>query len=194
MKKRLITLFTAVLFSITTVPSLAQNVSYGIVKFGECVTESKYGKDEQKSFEDIKNQMTTLMTDIEKQRNDIVKQLNDPDFVDSLNPDAESELQARYQTLNEELGQYQNQYMQVMQQANMKLMQVMNNHVEKASKKVAKQKNINMILREEAFFHYENTSDFTKDIIKEMDKNYAKDNKQAAQTEQIKTPKQEQVK
>ena len=60
MKKRLITLFTAVLFSITTVPSLAQNVSYGIVKFGECVTESKYGKDEQKSFEDIKNQMTTL--------------------------------------------------------------------------------------------------------------------------------------
>ena len=34
----------------------------------------------------------------------------------------------------------------------------------------------------------------SEDIIKEMDKNHAKDNKQTAQTEQIKTPKQEQVK
>lgn len=186
MKKRhMFTLLTS-LFCLFSVASFAQDIPYGIVNFADCVTESKYGKQEQDAFENVKTQMTTLMTDIEKQRNEVAAKFQDPEFIDSLSPEAEQELKARFQTLHEELGHYQNQYMQVMQQANMKLMQVMNNHVATASQAIAKRKKIPMVVREEACFFYDPSFDVTPEVIKEMDKSFDKNNQKTAQAEQAK--------
>jgi len=186
MKKRQIFILLTALFCLTSLKSFAQDIPYGIVNFPNCVTESKYGKQEQEAFENIKTQMTTLMSDIEKQLNEIATKFQDPEFVDSLSPEAEQEIKARFQTLSEEHHRYQNQYVQVMQQANMKLLQVMNNHVAKASETLAKQKNLPMVVREEACFFYNPTFDITLDVIKELDKNFDKDSKKTAQAEPAK--------
>lgn len=183
MNKRQIFILLTSLFCLSSLKSFAtEEIPYGIINFESCVTESKYGRQEQESFEKIREQMTSMMTDIEKQLNEIATKFNDPEFVDSLSPEAEQEMKARFQTLSEELNRYQNQYMQVMQKANMKLMQTMNNHVSKASEVIAKQRKLPMVVREEACFFYNPSFDITNSIISEMDKSYDKEHKVEDQT------------
>ncbi len=186
MKKRQIFTLLTYLFCLISIKSYAEAIPYGIVSFQSCVTESSYGLKEQESFEKLQTQMTTLMSDIEKQLSDIATKFNDPEFVDSLSPEAEQETKARFQTLSEELNRYQNQYMQVMQQANAQLMQTMNGHVQKASESVAKQKKLPMIVREEACFFYNPSFDITKSVIDEMNKSFEKENVAQASENQAK--------
>src|SRR5580658_4473294 len=113
-------------FGLTTAGFAADAPSnIGIVNFGTCVADSKLGKQEQAAFESLKKQMTTLLEDTEKQLNEIAAKFNDPEFLDGLSPEAEEELKTKFRTLNEELGRYQNQYYQVMNQANMRIMQIL---------------------------------------------------------------------
>ena len=52
MKKRQIFILLTTLFCLSSLNSFAaEEIPYGIVNFGNCVTESKYGKQEQESFE-----------------------------------------------------------------------------------------------------------------------------------------------
>ena len=183
MKTRQFFILLTALLCLFSVKSFAQDLPYGMVNFPDCITESKYGKQEQDGFENIKTQMTSLMSDIEKQLSEIATKFQNPEFVDSLSPEAEQEMKARFQTLSEELNRYQNQYVQMMQQANMKLMQVMNNHVAKASKSIAKRKNLTMVVREEACFFYNPAFSITADVIEEMDKNFDRDSQKTAQAD-----------
>ncbi|MCB1110249.1 MAG: OmpH family outer membrane protein [Chlamydiia bacterium] len=187
MKKRQIFILLTTLFCLTSFKSYAdEKIPYGIVNFASCITESKYGKHEQESFEKLREQMTSLINDYNKQLNDIATKFNDPEFVDSLSPEAEQEMKAKFQTLSEELNHYQNQSMQVMQQANMQLVQVMNNHVQKASERIAKQKKIPMVVNKEACFFYNPSFDITKSVIDEMDKSFEKENTAQAAADQAK--------
>lgn len=172
MKKRTMLIVASALLCFSS--AFAKEIPYGIVNFATCVQESKQGKVEQESFEKLREQMTSLITDIEKQMQGISEKFNDAEFVDSLSPEAEQELKARFQTLGEERNQYQNQYMQILQQANMQLMQTMNNHVNLASTTVRKNRKIPIVVREEACFSYEPEFDITKQVIEEMDKSFEK--------------------
>lgn len=152
----------------------AQNSNAGIVNFTTCITKSKYGLQEQEAFEEAKNKMTSIMADLEKQLKDIHEKFQDPEFVDSLSPEAEQEMKSRFQSLNEELSRYQNQYYQVMNQANMKLIQLMNAHVSEAAEVVAKKEHLSFILNKDACFFYKPEKDVTAIVITEMDKKFDK--------------------
>src|SRR5580698_1424612 len=116
MKNRFIPILLAAIgLSTAAFAEPAPNV--GIVNFGTCVSDSKLGKQEQASFESLKKQMATLLEDTEKQLSDLTAKFNDPEYLDGLSPEAEEELKNKFRTLNEELGRYQNQYYQVMNQA-----------------------------------------------------------------------------
>lgn len=177
MKKRKMFTLLMTLFCLSSLKGGAAEIPYGIVNFGSCITESQYGKQEQASFDKIREQMTILVTDVEKQLNEIATKFQDPEFIDSLSPEAEQEMKSRFQSLNEELNRSQNQYMQVMQQANMRLMQNMSGHVSKASEVVAKKKKLPMVVREEVCFFFDPSFDVTPSVIEEMDKDYSKESK-----------------
>lgn len=144
----------------------------GIVNFATCMTESKAGKKEQASFESLKKQMTTLLEDTEKQLSEISNKFNDPEYMDGLSPEAEEELKNKARALNEEMNRYQNQYYQVLNQANMKIMQGMSNQIQAASEKVAKEKQLTMVINKEACFFYTPVLDVTSLIVAEMDKSF----------------------
>lgn len=146
---------------------------FGIVNFGTCVSDSKLGKQEQASFESLKKQMTTLLEDTEKQLNELSAKFNDPEYLDGLSPEAEDELKNKFRTLSEEMSRYQNQYYQVMNQANMRIMQIMANNINTASEKVAKDKKLSMVVNKDACFFYNPALDITNLIITEMDKGFA---------------------
>ena len=152
----------------------------GIVNFTSCVTESKIGKKEQDSLENIKNQMANIIKDIENQLNDISGKFNDPDYLDGLTPEGENEQKMKFQALREEYDRYQNQYYQVMQQANMKLVQTVSSYVNSATDKIAKNKNLSLVVNKDACFSFRESFDITQDVIDEMDKVFEEMEKQTA--------------
>jgi outer membrane protein len=165
---------TTAAFSAETVPS------FGIVNFGTCVSDSKLGKQEQASFESLKKQMANLLEETEKQLNEMAAKFNDPEYLDGLSPEAEEELKNKFRTLNEELSRYQNQYYQVMNQANMRVMQTLAVSINTASEKVAKDKKLSMVVNKDACFYFTPALDVTQFVVTEMDKNFAQESKKQA--------------
>lgn len=151
--------------------------SVGIVNFTNCITDSKLGKQEQASFDSLKNQMTSLMQDTEAKLGDLANKFQDNDYMDGLSPEAEEEMKNQYAQLSEEIGRYQNQYYQVMNQAQMKMVQTMGASVQKASEAVAKAKKLNMVMNKEACFFTNAALDVTASVIAEMDKQFETDAK-----------------
>lgn len=143
-----------------------------VVNFANCMTESKLGKQEQASFESLKTQMASLLEDNEKQLNEIASKFSDSEYMDGLSPEAEEELKIKYQQLSEEMNRYQNQYYQVLQQANMKIVQALGANIQEASEKVAKNKKLTMVINKEACFFFTPTLDVTDAVVAEMDKSY----------------------
>jgi outer membrane protein len=167
--------------ALTTAAFSAETASsFGIVNFGSCVSDSKLGKQEQASFESLKKQMSSLLEETEKQLNDLSTKFNDPEYLDGLSPEAEEELKIKFRTLNEELSRYQNQYYQVMNQANMRIMQTLANSINVASEKVAKEKKLSMVVNKDACFYFTPALDVTNLIVAEMDKNFAQESKKQA--------------
>lgn len=164
------------LFALLVVTSLAGikahagNDSIGVVNFTTCVTDSKLGKQEQASFESLKKQMSTLLEDTEKKLSEISAKFNDHEFMDGLSPEGEAELKAKFQSLNEEMNRYQNQYYQVLQQANMHIIQNVSNNIKHAAEKVAKDKKLSVVLTNDACFYY--STEVTPQVIAEMDKEF----------------------
>ena len=155
----------------------------GIVNFASCMSESKLGKKEQASFESLKKQMVSLLEDTEKQLTELSAKFNDAEYMDGLSPEAEEELKNKFETLSKEMNRYQNQYYQVMNQANMKILQAMSSNIQAASEKVAKDKRLSMIVNKEACFFYTPQLDVTNLVIAELDKNFELESKKQAAVE-----------
>lgn len=152
-------------------PSL-QSIGIGVVNFKTCVEQSKLGKAEQSAFESLKDQMATVLEKTEKELDDIAKKLSDQDHMDSLSSEAENELKTKFQGLNQELARYQNQYYQILNQANFRLIHELSLKVGEASEAVAKEKGLNIVLNEDACFFRLAGLEITKDVIVELDKRY----------------------
>lgn len=133
-RKFILSIFIALGINTVSFATISEG-QIGIVNFASCMTESKLGKQEQASFESLKKQMSSLLEDSEKQINEITSKFNDPDYMDGLSPDAEEEMKNKFHLINEEMNRYQNQYYQVLNQANMKIIQNVGSKIQEASQK-----------------------------------------------------------
>ena len=162
--------------------------SVGVVNFSNCMTDSKVGKQEQSSFDSLKNQMTSLLEDSEKQVNELAGKFNDAEYMDGLSPGAEEEMKGKFRLLSEEMNRYQNQYYQVLNQANMKIVQTMGGKIQDASEAVAKTKKLTLVMNKEACFFHTPTLDVTSFVIAEMDKTYEQSSAKIADQNTGETP------
>lgn len=197
MKRRFIPILITAIGLLSAANAAESLPSMGVVNFMNCASNSKLGKQEQAAFDALRKQMTSLLEDTEKQINELATKFNDPEFLDSLSPEAEEEFKNKFRSLNEDLNRYQNQYYQVLQQSNMKVMQTIGNGINVASEKVAKDKKLSLIVSKDSCFFASSSLDITDLIISEMDNKYELDAKQAAQQQasvQDTTAKTENVK
>jgi outer membrane protein len=144
----------------------------GIVSFKSCVEQSKIGKQEQANFEGLKKQMESVLAEKEKSLNDMASKFNDPDYLDSLSPEAETELKRKFRGLNQEIAQQQNQYMQTLQQTNFKVVQKLQDQVTKAATIVAKNEKLDLILNDEGTFYFAPALNISDKIVGILDKDY----------------------
>lgn len=147
-------------------------LNVGVVNFKVCVEKSKHGQQEKNAYEALKKQMSSMLEKAGKELEDIAKKLEDQDYMDGLSPAAEEELKQKYQTLSQDYSRYQNQYMQMLNQANYKVMQSLHLYVSKASENIAKSKNLPLVFSEESVFYYDSILDITQDVIAEMDRRF----------------------
>jgi outer membrane protein len=140
-----------------------------VVNFTTCIAESKYGKKEQENFEYMRKQMTSMLEETEKELKNITAKFEDQDYMEGLSPKAEEELRIKYQSLNEELARYQQQFYQTSNQANYQLMQKMHLIISKVAEKIAKRNNYSFVINREACFFFADKLDITENVIKEMD-------------------------
>lgn len=157
------------------------NPKIRIVNFKTCVEKSKVGIQEQAAFEALKKQMESVLNEKEKTLNDMATKFEDNDFLDSLSPDAETKLKREFRSLSQEFSQLQNQYMQALQQTNFKVIQKLTDMVSEASKTVAKQNNIDIILNDESCFYNNPAIDISLQVVSIIDKNFEKE-QEAAKT------------
>lgn len=150
----------------------------GVVNFKSCVENSKLGRQEQASFEAMKKQMESILEDKEKEINDLATKLNDPDYLDSITPEAERELKHKFRAQSQEFAQQQNQYLQTLQQANVKILQKLADTISKASGEVAKEMGINLVINDDSAFFYLPTLDISKQTAAKMDINFSQETHQ----------------
>lgn len=162
-----------------TFPTRAFKIA--VVNFKTCVENSTLGKQEQGTFEAMKKQMEAILSEKEKSLNEIAGKLGDVDYLDSLSPDAETEIKRKFRALSQELTQAQNQYYQTLQQANYKIIQKIAESIEKASAKVAKDLKIDLVYNEEGTFFYAEDLDISSLVVTEMDALFEKELKEAKQ-------------
>ncbi len=154
----------------------AQDLKIGFVNFKNCLETSKQGQQEKGSFEAMRGQMQESLEKTEAELQDIVAKLEDQDYMDGLSPTAEEELKNRFQGLSQEFGRYQNQYYQILNQANFQMMQSLHSQVSVAAEKVRQKLQLSMVLNEDSLFAFAESFDVTKAVIEEMDRRFELEN------------------
>lgn len=153
----------------------------GIVNFSSCFADTKLGKQEQNTFETMRKQFISLAEDTEKQMREISEKLQDKDHLDGLSKEAEEALKTKFAQLNQELGQYQQQYHMFVNQGQGKVFQTIVSGINHAAEQLAAAKGYHMILNKEACFFSSPALDITAEVVKEMDKNFDEEAKKQAQ-------------
>lgn len=155
----------------------SEKASIGVVNFASCITESKSGQKEQEGMENIRKQMSSTIENTEKELKEISAKFEDTEFLDSLSPKAEEELKLKYQTLQDDLGRYQNQFYQVLQHSQYQVIQKMSGEIVKAAEVVAKEHHLELIVNKEACFYNRPDLDVTQSVIQQMDKSFESNKK-----------------
>ena len=167
------TFFLAAAMALTgAAVTAAENPMIGVVNFATCIAESKAGKKEQENMDAMRKQMASLVEDTEKELREISAKFEDAEYLDSLSPKAEEELKVKFQTLQEDLGRYQNQFYQVLNHANYTMIQKMSSAIAKASEKIADTKKLDYVMNKEACFYIRPDLDVTSVVIKAMDESF----------------------
>lgn len=176
--RKLILGLTAVLGLCAHAPvelAAADQPKVGVVDFKSCVEKSKLGKKEQANFDNLKKQMEGVLEEKEKTLTEVSNKMNDPDYLDSLSQGAEAELKHKYRTMTQELAQHQQQFYQMLNQANFKIIQKITESIAKAAKTVAANKGLDIVIHDESTFYFAPTLDISNDVIKVLDEQIAKE-------------------
>ena len=168
------TLFSLAAFVATLSGSLnaAETGFIGTVNFANCITESKAGIQEQQNMENLRKQMSSMIESAETELRELNAKFDDTEYLDSLSPKAEEELKMKHQALQEDLGRYQQQFYQVLNHANYQMVQKMRSTIESAAATVAKSKNLDYVINEEACFYIRPDLDVTDLVVNEMNQTF----------------------
>lgn len=170
-------------YSNTPSNSANQPLRIGIVNTKKCLEESKLGKQEQANFEKMKLQMESVLQEKERALEEIEQKLNDDDYMDSISDEAASELKRKKRNIRNEGMQLQNQYMQTLQQTNLKIVQRLTDAISKASAQIAQETStapLDAIFTDEACTYYAPRLDVSDRIIAKMNAIYDAEQKDNA--------------
>jgi Skp family chaperone for outer membrane proteins len=135
-----------------------------------CFDQSKAGHSARDTLENMNKQMTAALEEVDRQIEEISAQLDDENNRDSMTPEAEKQLQDKFESLSQERELRRMQFSQQMNQSQMMIMQKIYDHVSRASEKVAKEMNLDLIVQEDSTLYFAAALDITQPVLQTMDK------------------------
>lgn len=181
-------LLGASLFTLSASAPEKSEKKIAIISFRTCLENSKLGKKELAEFEQIKKDLEKEIEKKEKDLNDMAPKFND-EYLDTLTPEAEADLKNKFKGLSQDLSQMQNQYYQMLNQANMQIVQKLSDLVEEAAKAVAQVGGYDMILNKEACFYAKDSYDVSNTVVEEMNKISDKKQENAKKSDEVEKSK-----
>lgn len=159
----------------------SSSFNFGVVNTKKSFENSKLGKQEQANFEKMKNQMESVLHEKEKALEEIEKKLANDDWLDSVPESTINELRSKRKAIRSEGVELQNQYMQTLQQTQVKIVQKLNDLLNKASALVAKEgikgEKLYAIFTDEACTYFDSMLECTDSVVEKMDALYDEENK-----------------
>ena len=156
---------------VSTAPVSAANddgLQVAYVDFRRCAEESDLGRQEQGRFEELNKRIKDAVEAKEQELTETAKLWNDPDHRDSLSPEAEAELGQKGNRLRMEYEEMRKRSMEMLNQANMQIVQRLSQSVGKAAETVASRDQHSMVINKEACFFVTNALDITETVIAQM--------------------------
>lgn len=162
-----------------------KDLKIGLVDFRACVEDSKLGKQEQAAFEAVKKKMESVLEEKEKELNELADKLNDPDQLDLMSAEAETELKRKFRALSQDLSQLQAQYYQSLNQTNMKIVQSLADTIAEASEMVAEEDHFDLLINNESTFFCKGTLDVSPKVVAKMDWIFDEEAKKISPTKEL---------
>jgi outer membrane protein len=174
--KRFFVLSTISLCLLTSLPVFGAQAPEGIktVNLQTCLDASEIGKKDLQRFEKMKRQIEEGLELKEKRLNELAPKFTE-EYLDSISPEEEKKLKAEFQALSQEFSQEQSNYYQTLNRAQMDILQKMQDRVMIAAKAIAKDKNISLVIRNDACIFSDDSLDLTKEIVSYIDSHTEKD-------------------
>ena len=144
----------------------------GIINFQKVYEESKQGKEAASSMQALETQLSSTVQETEKELQEIAQKAQDPEYRDSLSPEAEKEMMQRGQMLAGQLNEQKGQFMQIMNQAEMRAVQELKVQAMRSAQVIAKTESLDLVLPDNATFYFRPEFDITTKTITEIDKLY----------------------
>jgi outer membrane protein len=148
------------------------DLKIGVVDFRTCIEKSYLGQAEQQKLEAMRNEMVISLESKEKQLTAVLDKLKKPEYLDTLSPKAEEDLQKEYAALSEEIQVYQNQAYQALNQAQMKMFQSINEQIAKSAEYLAREHHLDLVLNQETCFYFKRPLEMTQLVIQELNRHF----------------------
>lgn len=146
--------------------------SIGVVNFSECVEKSKLGVQEQKSLEEARKQMFSSLESMKRELEEMAGKFQDPEYLDSISSEEESKMREKFAKLSSDLSNYENQYLQILNQAKMQFVHKLASYVGRASEKIAQERGLSLVVDNDVCFFYGSKLNLTQDVLAQMDQEF----------------------
>ncbi len=143
--------------------------SIGVVNAQPCFTESKPALKTQQLIDSLVEKTNEAIKEFDKKVAEFDAKLNDQHYRDGLTPEADKQLKQGYEKALQDRDTARHQLQQQHSQTHVSLVQDLIAQVNQASEKVAKSKNLTVILSSDAITYFDPSIDQTNEIMKELD-------------------------
>lgn len=176
MRKYTTVIAALMLSSLTLTKSLSSaevkaSSSFGVVNAQPCFTESKPALKTQQLIDSLVEKTNDTLKEFDQKVTELDGKLNDQHYLDGLTPEANKQLKQSYEKALQDRETARAQLQQQHSQTHVSLVQDLIAKINLASEKVAKSKNLSIILSSDSITYFDPSIDQTADIMKELNAN-----------------------
>jgi outer membrane protein len=182
-KKILIGVFTSFILlssTLTFANPKHHELPFMVADFAKCYEKSKIGVAKNKEMKELNEKLSTQFEEAHKKFKELDTKLADNNFLDSISPEEEQNLRKEKEMVQQQLGAFQMQFQEMLQQAQNKTIHELVQYVNNAAKVIAGEKKSPLVINKDTVFYYDPSLDYTNLIIDQMDKEYETETKAVA--------------
>lgn len=146
----------------------------GIVNPTSCMEKSKFAAAKRSELDSFGKELQAKLETLHKEYKELEDKLKNTEYVDSITPEAEKNLENEKAAKAQKLGMAQSEFSQMMQQKQMEFYQSLQENIGIAAAEVATEKELANIASKDLFFFFDSNLDVTDDVIAKMDQIYEK--------------------